>query len=107
MNKGDGTFKTALTYAADTQPDSVLVGDFDRDGLPDVAVANSGADNVSILIGNGNGTLQAAPMFSAGPGRPADIVTADMNGDGNQDLVVTNPATSTRPRTRPPRWDEP
>ena len=41
-------------------PNSVAVGDFNRDGNPDLAVANYGSNNVSILLGNGGGAFAAA-----------------------------------------------
>src|SRR5712692_3099804 len=50
------------------QPYSVAVGDFNGDGVQDLAVANNVSDNVSVLLGNGDGSFQAARNFGAGIG---------------------------------------
>lgn len=47
-------------------PSSVAVGDFNGDSLQDLAVANSSSGDVSILLGNGDGTFLAAQNFGAG-----------------------------------------
>ena len=47
-------------------PYSVVVGDFNGDGKPDLAVANNFSNNVSVLLGNGDGTFQAAVNYAAG-----------------------------------------
>ncbi len=77
-------------------PASVAIGDFDRDGRKlDLAVANSGSRNVSILLGNGRGefTQAAGSPFYAGD-NPSDIALGDVNGDGNLDLAFANHDTS-------------
>src|SRR5439155_12280870 len=43
LGRGDGTFQTAVNYAAGAGPSSVAIGDFDGDGKPDLAVANYGS----------------------------------------------------------------
>lgn len=68
-------------------PQSITTGDFDGDGLLDLATVNSTSDDVSILLGNGNGTFQAAISFGVGK-MPMSVGTADMNGDAVLDLVV-------------------
>jgi uncharacterized repeat protein (TIGR01451 family) len=80
-------FGTATNYPVGTNPSSVVVGDFNGDGKPDLAVANFGSDNVSILLGNGDGTFQAAVNFDAGLS-PNSIAVGDFNGDGKPDLAV-------------------
>jgi hypothetical protein len=93
---GDGTGSFSLTgqspFGAGTTPAAVAIGDFNRDGIPDLAVANSGGDNsVSIFLGNGDGTFDPAlpPTVGVGTG-PRGVVTGDFNGDGKLDLAVTN-----------------
>ncbi|MGD0506355.1 MAG: VCBS repeat-containing protein [Terriglobales bacterium] len=73
--------------AAGTSPQSVAVGDFNGDGKPDLVVAN--ATNVGVLLGNGDGTFQAAVYYGAGSG-PRAVAVGDFNGDGKLDLVVGN-----------------
>src|SRR5262249_13774211 len=69
LGNGDGTFGEERTYSVsvfgDSSPtSSVAVGDFNGDGHLDVAVACVSA--VSILLGNGDGTFQAAKLYAAG-----------------------------------------
>src|SRR5207237_10500464 len=52
------TFAAPAYYAVGGAPHSVAVGDLNRDGIPDVVVAN-GTD-VAVLLGNSNGTLERA-----------------------------------------------
>lgn len=80
-----GTFE----FVAVDNPVSVAVGDFDGDGIPDLVTANAGSDNVSVLLGNGNGSFQAAQNFAAGDG-PVSTAVGDFNGDGIRDLVTAN-----------------
>jgi hypothetical protein len=49
---GDGTFQAALSFDVGDAPSSAGVGDFNGDGLPDIAIANAGSDSVSVLINN-------------------------------------------------------
>jgi uncharacterized repeat protein (TIGR01451 family) len=87
-------FAAAKSYPVGTNPSGVVVADFNGDGKPDIAVVNSGSNNVSILLGNGDGTFQAAKNFDAGNSMNA-IFAADFNGDGKQDLALFVPGSST------------
>ena len=95
LGNGDGTFRAAVPYATNTNPQSVTVGDFDEDGVPDLAVVNAitiitqGPGTVSILLGNGDGTFGAATEFPCGDG-PGAIVAGDFDGDHHLDLAITN-----------------
>jgi len=66
--------------------DFLAVGDFNGDGIPDLAVADQGIDAVNILLGNGDGTFASAPISTATSGTP--IAIADFNGDGILDIAV-------------------
>src|SRR5213083_3066427 len=66
---------------------SVAVGDFDGDGRLDLAVANNGSDDVSVLLGNGDGTFQPAVNYPVGE-FPWSVAVGDFDGDGRLDLAV-------------------
>jgi hypothetical protein len=70
-------------------PQAVTYDDFNKDGIFDLAVANSSTDNVSILMGTVTGSFAAAQNFLAGSS-PWNVGSSDFNGDGNADLVVVN-----------------
>jgi hypothetical protein len=90
LGKGDGTFLTAQSYAAGISPWSVAVGDFNGDGIKDLAVANNAYyGTVSVLLGKGDGTFLAAVNYSAGAS-PSSVAVGDFNGDGKPDLAVAN-----------------
>ena len=82
-------FNTAVDHAAGEDPASVVTGHFDGDGNLDVAVANNDTDDVSVLLGNGDGTLDAEVRYVSDEG-PASITTEDFDEDGNLDLAVAN-----------------
>jgi len=87
------TFKSPEIYPTGRMPMAVAVGDFNGDGVPDLAVANAGnpqiGDNggISILLGNGDGTFRPATNSPAGK-NPFAIATADFNRDGKIDLAM-------------------
>lgn len=86
-------FTTAVNYTTGTAPICVAVGDFNGDKKPDLAIADFMSGEVSILLGNGDGTFQAGVNYNAGS-RPIAVVVGDFNGDGFQDLAVANNKTS-------------
>ena len=67
----------------------VAVGDFNGDGKLDLVTANAGADDVSVLLGNGNGTFQAPTNIGIGS-NPQSVAVGDFNGDGKLDLAVAD-----------------
>jgi hypothetical protein len=95
LGNGDGTFKAAVNYKAGSGCSQVVVGDLNRDGIPDLVLVNSGDANgnytgsVSVLLGNGDGTFKEAETFAAGQA-PVSVAVADLNGDGIPDLAVAD-----------------
>lgn len=104
LGNGDGTFKAGLVGA------NVLhysrwstTGDFNADGKLDIAVADgqgagtqTGTAELTILLGNGDGTFKLGGHY-ASPGTPGadtlnpeDVFVADLNKDGKLDVVVSD-----------------
>ena len=77
---------------------SIAVADVNGDGHRDLLVGNRCAGScsqtliggVDALLGNGDGTFQAAETYSSGNAEPTSIAVADLNGDGKPDLVAAN-----------------
>lgn len=82
-------FYAELSYHAGGYPHSVSSGDFDEDGHTDLAVANFESDDVSILLGSGNGIFSSAVNYGVGDW-PYSVATGDFDEDGHADLAVTN-----------------
>jgi hypothetical protein len=89
LGNGDGTFGAPVTYQVGVDPAAVVVGDFNGDGIADVAVANSLSNSVSVLFGNGDGAFRNAVDYLVGID-PRSLVAADFNGDGALDLATAN-----------------
>ena len=83
------SFAVESMFATGTNPTSAAVSDFNGDGKLDLAVANYYSANVSVLLGNGNGTFQAAMNYSVGS-NPGAVAVGDFNGDGKLDMAVAN-----------------
>lgn len=98
LGNGDGTFQDVVTYGSGGYlgANSVAVADVNGDGKADLLVAsecaNSSSANglVGVLLGNGDGTFQAAVTYDAGGLYTYSVAVADLNGDGKPDVAVTN-----------------
>jgi len=97
LGNGNGTFQPMQSYPVGYNPTSVAIADLNGDGLPDIVVANNnGLSKVGILPNNGNGTFGPMQFLSTAEGvSPRDLAVADLTGDGDQDIVVTNSGSNT------------
>ena len=97
LGHGDGTFTAKPNVLTSAYPYSVVVADFNGDGKKDFATGNYqnfGPSNVSVLLGNGDGTFADKTDFPAGA-YPTSIVADDFNCDGKQDLATASSDDST------------
>jgi len=87
---GDGTGNFTLASSPETgdNSQSIALGDFNGDGILDMAAANWGSNTVSILLGDGTGNFTLASSPAAGF-EPTSVAVGDFNGDGKLDLAVT------------------
>src|SRR5208337_1782134 len=87
---GMSSFQPQRPYATGSQPSGVAIGDFNGDGIADLAVTNGGG--VSVLLGKGDGTFQPQQTYASGG---IGIAVGDFNGDGIADFAVTNNGSQT------------
>ncbi len=95
LGNGDGTFQPAVTSIGLYLPASTVAGDFNGDGKLDLVIAANAGTTVSyavfLLLGNGNGTFQAPTIaFYYDGNAQVGLAVADVNGDGNLDLIFAN-----------------
>ena len=88
------SFATQQTFATGTGPFSVTTADLNGDGRPDLVVANSESNTVSVLMnttaaGATTASFATQQTFATGTG-PVSVTTADLNGDGRPDLIVAD-----------------
>jgi hypothetical protein len=95
INQGNGTFAAEQDYALPSPVVSLVTGDFNGDGITDVAVGvnpgagNTGPSGVYVLLGQANGTFSAPVKIDASL-NPTGLTAGDINGDGKTDLIVAD-----------------
>jgi len=96
MNASDGTMAEQVSYDAGENAISVAVGDLNNDSHPDLAVINDlNTPTISVLFNNGDGTFAPPSMVLLGTTDDANwVAIADLDNDGNQDLIATISADS-------------
>ena len=81
------SFASPTSYAVGSNPYDGALGDFNGDGKPDLAVANNSTSNISVLLGNGDGTFGSKTDYDVGQPDYGVVIT-DLNSDGKLDIVA-------------------
>src|SRR5437660_9756630 len=87
------SFSPATNFAVGSRPHSVVIGDLNGDGKPDLAVSNDGDESVSILLNTGTGSFGSATRVDVGPSPPS-VAIGGLNGGGKLDVAVANESGS-------------
>ncbi|CAF3871475.1 unnamed protein product, partial [Rotaria sp. Silwood1] len=98
LGYGNSTFGALMTYSTgfDSNPSSVAIGDFNNDKLSDIAVANTGTNDIGIFLAYENGTFASQTTYSTSKGsKPISVTCGDINNDNITDIVVANSGTRT------------
>jgi hypothetical protein len=83
---GAGSFSPVSHFAAGIQPYHIEIADFNEDGSPDLAVANTGGGGVAVLLGSGNGSFVLQTTLNSG--NTSAAAAGDLNHDGILDIVT-------------------
>ncbi len=94
--KNPGSFQAGITstLSAGKSPVAIAVGDFNKDGNLDVVVANSTANTVTVMFGDGTGHFSSTATYNVGTS-PSAVTVADFNKDTSPDIAVTNAGDGT------------
>ncbi|HKQ18430.1 MAG TPA: VCBS repeat-containing protein, partial [Candidatus Eisenbacteria bacterium] len=95
VGNGNGTFTPSFTNILPDEPSAMDVGDFNRDGIPDVAIGCAAGDAVLVQFGSTADTLTTPVALALGLGYEfSDIAVADFNRDGKPDIAAASAASS-------------
>jgi hypothetical protein len=84
-------FSAPVLLRTGDEPDALAAADFNGDGKPDLATADSGSASVSVLLGNGDGSFGPRVRYRTSAS-PYDVDAPDLNGDGAPDIVTAGEA---------------
>jgi len=87
-------FAAPRGYLVGVFPTSVAIGDLNRDGKADLAVANTVSNTMSVLLNKGRGSFERSRFYGTGNG-PYRLAIGDLNGDDRPDVAVANYGSST------------
>jgi hypothetical protein len=88
LSQATGGYHPGQPYSVGAGPESIVVGDLNHDGHPDILVANRSRDDLSVLLGVAGGTFLPEVRYPVGE-LPLGLRLADLNGDSFLDVVVS------------------
>ncbi|CAF3938924.1 unnamed protein product [Rotaria sp. Silwood1] len=91
LGYGNGSFEIGLTYSTGvlSRPYTVAIADLNNDNILDIAIANSGTNNIFLLYGYGNRNFGNESSYTLNYGyRPYSITLKDLNHDGWIDIAI-------------------
>lgn len=91
LGSGDGTFRQLpdLTVVPGVDNTDLAFGEFNGDGIADLAVAADADNRTVVVLGNGDGSFRpSASIRDALAERPGELAVSDLNGDGFQDVLL-------------------
>jgi hypothetical protein len=90
FGQANGTFNYATPerYPRAVKGTSLAAGDFNGDGIADLAITNAGITSVGILLNNGDGSFATGGTFAVGVQNPTSVIVGDFDGDRINDLAV-------------------
>ena len=97
LGYGNATFAIQKTFTTgiNSQPLSIVAGDFNNDTYIDIVVVNSRTENIGVLLGYGNGSFTVPKQYPTGNNSlPLSVVVGDFDNDNQLDLAVANYGTS-------------
>ena len=97
-NASTPTFSAKTDFATGSGPYTVTLGDFNRDGKPDMAATNYNINSVSVFLntttpGAATPTFGAVSFYTTGT-NPSSVSICDLNGDGKPDMATGNETTN-------------
>ncbi|MGC3992072.1 MAG: FG-GAP-like repeat-containing protein [Chthoniobacteraceae bacterium] len=95
LNNGPFGFTSPTAYDVGKLPKGAISADFNGDGISDLAIVNSAAGTVSIMLGTATGRFLDPVSFSTGGKLPNSIAVGDFNGDNHLDLAIANGGSGT------------
>jgi hypothetical protein len=94
---GDGTFLLDDSYSTGdgSQPNTLAIADFNKDGRLDIAVANPGSNTIGVFLGFGSKPFSRVLLGKTGTNsQPHSVATGDFNNDGLSDIAIANYGTN-------------
>src|SRR5262249_29015014 len=86
---------STINLGTGSAPNAIAIGDFNNDGLPDIAASSFNTGNIYLLLNQGNGTFSGPTTIPVtGVSNTVDLIAGDFNGDGNTDLATVGSTTN-------------